>query len=706
MDREESAWLRSVIMAAIVLMAVAGTADASYNWTAFTSTEFSTGLTISGKHVWCSTQGGVVCWDTADMTYVKYTTSDGLGANNVQAVTHGPDGTIYAGTRDGGLSSFDGASWSTVFDDYRFRNITSLQVSPDGLVWASANSGIHVGDTVENLHLCEQLGDYKKYHAECMTCAPDSSVLLGTGGGILRIRGDRFDLITPEYTNYQIVAIACTPNGDIWISQRRPGDFGWADSQIARFDGAAWTTFTKYSGIENLDVNVNAITVAPDGCLWFGCDTGIMRYDGAEFSKYLSEGDDVITAVKGIGIDDYGVVWACGTGKLARFNGVAATFYATANEPVGNNIKDIAIDANGVVWIGTFGKGVSRYDGVSWTTFTRKDGLGSDSIRAIDVSPVNNDIWMVDDIRISCFSQGSWKSDPIRCDGFNYPVTDVAVDHQGTVWVTANSGVYSFADSVWTGYTYVDGGINLSSANCVSVTDNDAVLIGTDRGLYRYFNGAWDVISPIRAMSIAVDSRGAIYTGGVSVVKYFGDTRATFALSEQVETPIIIDSHDVPWVVINYEGVGRLIGGRWIQEMPSPLRYLTYEKSLAIAPDGSLWMGLYGGGVFRITETAAHVAENGVRPESRLVVSNAPNPFNQATAITFDLPSADHVELTVYNALGQKVRTLISGKIPAGKHSTCWDGRDDTGGNVASGVYLTRLKTGTFSASNRMLLLK
>lgn len=78
--------------------------------------------------------------------------------------------------------------------------------------------------------------------------------------------------------------------------------------------------------------------------------------------------------------------------------------------------------------------------------------------------------------------------------------------------------------------------------------------------------------------------------------------------------------------------------------------------------------------------------------QSGLVLgAGAPNPFNAATRVGFDLPQAAGLELTVHNAAGQTVRTLASGRRPAGHHELIWDGRDDTGRDLASGTYLMQL---------------
>jgi hypothetical protein len=79
-------------------------------------------------------------------------------------------------------------------------------------------------------------------------------------------------------------------------------------------------------------------------------------------------------------------------------------------------------------------------------------------------------------------------------------------------------------------------------------------------------------------------------------------------------------------------------------------------------------------------------------PGGRLALSaNVPNPFRGATSLRFALPSAGHVELSVYDVGGRKVRGLVQGRLEAGSHAVEWDGRDGSGARVASGVYLVRL---------------
>lgn len=80
------------------------------------------------------------------------------------------------------------------------------------------------------------------------------------------------------------------------------------------------------------------------------------------------------------------------------------------------------------------------------------------------------------------------------------------------------------------------------------------------------------------------------------------------------------------------------------------------------------------------------------RPHSFILFQNYPNPFNPATVIQYVLPEACHVKVEIYNALGQKVVTLVDDDQKAGYKSICWDSRDQSGNKVASGVYFYRLE--------------
>ena len=85
---------------------------------------------------------------------------------------------------------------------------------------------------------------------------------------------------------------------------------------------------------------------------------------------------------------------------------------------------------------------------------------------------------------------------------------------------------------------------------------------------------------------------------------------------------------------------------------------------------------------------------------------NYPNPFNSGTVIRFALPQSEEVKLAVYNLAGQRVGTLVKGMRQAGSYSINWDGKDEAGRDLASGVYLYELRAGEKIETRKLLLIR
>ena len=95
-----------------------------------------------------------------------------------------------------------------------------------------------------------------------------------------------------------------------------------------------------------------------------------------------------------------------------------------------------------------------------------------------------------------------------------------------------------------------------------------------------------------------------------------------------------------------------------------------------------------------------------LNPTEFTLSQNYPNPFNPSTEISFTLYQSDNVELSIYNMLGQKVRTLTNEIKNAGTHTLKWNGLDEMGQSVSTGIYLYRLTSGTKSITKKMALMK
>lgn len=96
----------------------------------------------------------------------------------------------------------------------------------------------------------------------------------------------------------------------------------------------------------------------------------------------------------------------------------------------------------------------------------------------------------------------------------------------------------------------------------------------------------------------------------------------------------------------------------------------------------------------------------GTRPSEFSLSQNYPNPFNPETYIKFGLSKAVHVKIDIFNIVGQRVRTLVDEEMESGNYVADWDGKDEQGNSVSSGIYFYRMKSEDFSDMKKMLLVK
>jgi hypothetical protein len=129
-----------------------------------------------------------------------------------------------------------------------------------------------------------------------------------------------------------------------------------------------------------------------------------------------------------------------------------------------------------------------------------------------------------------------------------------------------------------------------------------------------------------------------------------------------------------------------------------------YYYMLGLA-DFSDSLGLFGPIMVSARTDVAGGGED-LLPSRYGLSQNYPNPFNPETTIEYQIPNISPVQMTVFNILGQQIRTLVDEVREAGQHRVIWDGRDESGRPVASGVYFCHLTAGSYRQTRKMTLLK
>jgi hypothetical protein len=108
-----------------------------------------------------------------------------------------------------------------------------------------------------------------------------------------------------------------------------------------------------------------------------------------------------------------------------------------------------------------------------------------------------------------------------------------------------------------------------------------------------------------------------------------------------------------------------------------------------------------------VSTSAMGIDGNETIPDEFALNQNYPNPFNPSTQISFDVPQGgEHIMLNIYNILGQNVSTLVNGVMNPGTYTMEWNATDEAGNPVASGIYFYELRSSSFIARKKMLLIR
>lgn len=196
----------------------------------------------------------------------------------------------------------------------------------------------------------------------------------------------------------------------------------------------------------------------------------------------------------------------------------------------------------------------------------------------------------------------------------------------------------------------------------------------------------------------------------------FGDNSGNqirFAVDDDINGSA---SHEVsPWYTIDWSG-WKLVSwdmtndgtGDWLGDgnLVGTLRYDSFQMTFT---EGASDTGTVYFDNLRIVKKIPATAIEETSPElpkKFLLLQNYPNPFNPNTVISYQLAAQSSVELSIYNMLGQKVRTLVRQSQLSGSYSVQWDGRNTHGTQVTSGVYFYVLRAGTQLAQKKMILIR
>ena len=266
-----------------------------------------------------------------------------------------------------------------------------------------------------------------------------------------------------------------------------------------------------------------------------------------------------------------------------------------------------------------------------------------------------------------------------------------AIGSDGTVYVGSSyygnalfhGHFYAFHPNGWMKWMFETAGLVCSS-----------LAVGADGTLYAG-SSCWDWDNPPHSGYFY-----AIHPDGT--VKWMFETKGSVLSSPVIDADGTIYAGSTDKHLYAFYPDGRV---KWMVETTGPVC-----SSPAIGWDGTIYVGSDDGSLYALGEARPTPVEEPLDhrtiPQVFALQQNAPNPFNTSTIIGYALPRSVDVGLKVYDLRGQEVITLVEGYQEAGQYQVCWDGRDQQGRPVASGIYVYRLQTGEFEAVKRMTLVR
>jgi hypothetical protein len=557
-----------------------------------------------------------------------------------------------------------------------------------------------------------------------------------TANYIARWDGNAWDS-TGININYDVNAIT-SANGVLYIG----GRFYESDSnpfnKIAQWNGLVWSSLE-----DGLNADVYAMS-AQNGVLYLGGDDSYSSTKGKIFNFFTTwqnnewkdvglekdhsvDGEVYAIAIDGTDIYVGGRFITAGgdtMNNIAKWDGQKWSALGTG---VSDKVNAILVHEGKIYVGGIFGRagGISArriaiWDGESWSACAR--GLNNP---VYTLGALGNDIYAGGNFTKA--DDSLWVRHIARWDGVQWHDVggDGSMDSAGGL-----DGYYSsYVSSMAT-----DGDTLYVAGYFGRAFQSDGTYLST-HSIVKWDGQTWSAVAPISKYNVTVNALlvegGQIYASVDHYIPGVGDAHSIF-MWNGVEWTALGGDFSIPngvsWCMIyTITKIGETIyaGGNFESNSDdNGVKYMAFWN-------GTAWKALdnpvnnyvyalstddnyiYAGGLFSIAGNSGSekfgrydpftlgIADNSSTVVQEFILrQNYPNPFNPATTINYQLSDVSEVDLTIYNVLGQKVATLVSGKQAAGKHQVVWNA-----GHLGSGVYFYKLKTDKGQIDVKKLLL-
>lgn len=711
-----------------------------------------------GNLIWCgtkssgifrSTNGGRT-WTSANNGITMPTSIAALSISKTN------ENILYAGSSIGRIykSTNGGETWNLTGADSTGFPVNSLAIDPTNsdVVYAARRGLFLQGGLFKTIDggstwkILEN-GLPVSNDTRAVTVHPDSSKVVYVGiygispwiqGGVYKSTnsGESWTAVNTGLSNISIISLAIDSidgktvyagTGDGGIYRTTNAGSNWSVINVGIDNKNIKVVFVDKTGIVYSGAEGGGIYKSVNrGESWNKVNTGLANLSVWSISAVQTNTNIIYAGTKGGGIyktNNGGSFWS------ANNTGLTAAI-----------INDIRVNkSNATLWAATDGNGVfkSSDEGLNW--LSASNGLPNMFVQSLAVDPSNDAI--------------------VYCGTSN-----------GQIFKTVDGGinwVKISADS--TGLPVYSIVINPSNSSIVYTarqkSNSPSILKTTDAGTNWIELSAGLPPSPdVRALVINPSNTNIIYTaiwgfspfipGGIFKSKDGGNTWVEInnGLTNVSVSSLVISSADTNTLLAGTAQGGGIFkttdaGHNWVSQGLSgnPIEVVstialnpTNEKIIFAGTSSNLYESIDSGnnwdqinGVFQnlsiksalVTQSRIYVGTDGMGvytkqivtsvkdfkqgiPENFALLQNYPNPFNPETIIKYQISSDSYVAIKIFNVLGEEIRSLVNANHKAGEYSIKWDGKDNFGTSVSSGIYIYRIESGQVVLAKKMMLIK
>jgi ligand-binding sensor domain-containing protein len=695
-------------------------------WKSFTNIGTIRDIAIGGGRVWGVSNGGALQVIEGSSEPIKITNTEGLSSNDVVAVEIDQRGSVWFALSNGSLNRYlpEEDRWDNV-SEYPNENevITDLVAFRDSLY-----IGLDFGLRLFNINRSEVQETYKNFgfspgntveKVAAKTIYIDGDeIWVATNRGIAKASLASSNLLPPTSWTKFTTANGLPTNfvNKVVVVDGVP--YAATGSGVARMVNGVWED-TGFGSTEAASIDVvSANSFFSQNTVVVFSSAGAFYLNANQWQQ-LGESPTDVTAIKA---DAGGNVWVgrrdrgLATFEVSTANPAWVTY--EANSPASNHFKALAIDGKSRLWCASLGGGVHMLDGEVWTNFSSTDGrLRSNDQRTVAIDGRDR-VWFGswgggvsifeeagDDFNITQIDQRDGTLAGYSTDPNFVLINAISPDQSGNIWALNHDAINSrilvnFSEDLSPLYFSRNelGFVPLVTA--IEIDRSGRVWIGSQTSGIRVLNHRntlidksddivnqglnvnVDRILSDNITAIIEDADGVMWIGTTEGVNYWFNeqVRVQFGIINSSINTIGVDPRNRKWFgtpsgisVLDNDGVIRTS----YTTGNSPLVGSNVVSFAFNEETGDIWIGTTNG--------LSQVKSPFTRPSSTLdLLSGYPNPFridNAASRFTVT-NLAVNTSVIIYNSAGHRVKSFSA------QEEKIWDGRDDDGEFVASGVYV------------------